>query len=152
MGDKSAVKKAKECIKQLTQWHHTDVTHPGAIHEEMDLDQALHKYVIGSKGSEIHHIQNNFKVSVHIPNAASLHTGILVVGEQDGVTKAVVYINKVIEKALAPREEKPSEFEKREQARVQEEQEEVEPWMRSYIKGPTEAATIDISEAAFPTL
>jgi len=152
VGDKNAVKKAKEAIKQLTVWHHTDVTHPGCIHEEMDLDAAVHKYVIGNKGSEIHHIQNNFKVSVHIPNSNSSHTGVLVVGEQDGVTKACAYISKVVEKALAPREEKPSEYEKREQARELAEQEEVEPWMRSYIKGPSEAAMIDISEAAFPTL
>ena len=85
------------------------------------MDAALHKYVIRSKGSEIHHIQNNFKVSVHIPNSSSVYTGILVVGEQENVTKAIAYINKVIEKALAPREEKPSEFEKREQARALEE-------------------------------
>lgn len=151
VGDKSAVKKAKETIKELSQYHHTDVTHPGVIHEEMPLDAAFHGTVIGKSGVEIKHIQGNFKVSVHIPNANSIHTGVLVVGEKDGVSKACAYINKIVEKALAPREEKPSEFELREQERVEQEDDEFnKPWMQTYIKDPTQQVALDFNE--FPGL
>ena len=153
VGDRNQVKKAKECIKQLSQWHHTEATHPGVSHTELELDAGVHKFVIGHKGQEIHHIQKNFHVQVYIPNTNSAHTGVLVVGEADNVAKAAAYVEKVIEKALAPkepREEKPTEFEQREQARQAEEQADIEPWMRTYIKDPATSNVLDMD--AFPAM
>ena len=64
VGDREKVKKAKELIKELIRYHHTTITHPGVAHLEMTIDPALHKHVIGAKGSEIKHIQQNFKVHI----------------------------------------------------------------------------------------
>ena len=77
------------------------MTHPGQIHVEMDVPAALYNYVIGARGSEIKHIQNNFKVSVHIPNADTVAKNVLVVGDPVGVKGAEKYIQKIIDQALA---------------------------------------------------
>lgn len=156
VGDKKNVQKAKECIKNLTQFHHSDATHPGYIHEEINIDAAHHKYIIGTKGSEIHHIQKNFKVNVHIPNAQSVHEGVLVVGERVSVEKATAYMHKVVENALLSKEEreaeraaKPTFAEQREAEKVAAEEAEIEPWMKTYIKEPS-SVTLDMD--SFPGL
>ena len=80
------------------------MTHPGQIHAEMDVPSALYNYIIGAKGSEIKHIQANFKVSVHIPNADTISRNILIVGDPPGVKNAEKYIQKIIDQALADKE------------------------------------------------
>ena len=42
VGDKKDVKKAKECIKVLNKYHHTEVTHPGLCHDELEFDTSVH--------------------------------------------------------------------------------------------------------------
>lgn len=61
-GNKDKVAIAKALILELTTYYHTTVTHPGHIHVEMDVPSALYNYIIGARGSEIKHIQGNFKV------------------------------------------------------------------------------------------
>jgi hypothetical protein len=61
-GNKDKVVIAKALILELTTYYHTTVTHPGHIHVEMDVPSALFNYIIGARGSEIKHIQGNFKV------------------------------------------------------------------------------------------
>jgi hypothetical protein len=136
VGDRKDVKRAKECIKVLSKYHHTEITHPGMCHDEMELSEEVHGYVIGYKGSEIHHIQKNFKVAVHIPGPFSLHEHVLVVGEPDDVRRAVTYINKVVEKALEPKQsaEEIIATEAAAAVAVDAEEEVLEPWMESYIK------------------
>jgi hypothetical protein len=80
------------------------VTHPGQEHIEMDVPSALYNYIIGSRGSEIKHIQGNFKVSVHIPNNDSISQNVLIVGDAVGVKGAEKYIQKIIDQAVADRE------------------------------------------------
>eukprot|EP01035_Chromulina_nebulosa_P021473 gene21473-27812_t len=75
-GLKDDVIKTKALIKELVQFHHTEVTHPG---------------------SEIKHIQANFKVSIYIPNEYSLSRNILIVGLPSNVDHAKRYILKIIE-------------------------------------------------------
>lgn len=158
VGDKLAVKKAKECIKHLIQWHHTLATHPGYVHAEMPLEADVHKYIIGHKGSEIHHIQKNYQVLVKIPNATTIYEGVLIVGEQENVIKASAYITKTIEKAIEKsaqyKQEREDKYaaatEQREQARAAEEQAEMEPWMRTYVKDPRTSNVLDMD--AFPAM
>ena len=97
VGDRDKVKKAKELLKELMRYHHTTITHPGVSHLEMTIDPSLHKFVIGAKGSEIKHIQQNFKVHVYIPNDHSFTTDVLVVGAQEDAQRAEAYILKVRE-------------------------------------------------------
>jgi len=97
-GLKDDVIKTKALIKELVQFHHTEVTHPGVIHEELDnIASHYYNYIIGPKGSEIKHIQANFKVSIYIPNEYSLSRNILIVGLPSNVDHAKRYILKIIE-------------------------------------------------------
>jgi hypothetical protein len=61
-GQKENVIKTKALIKELLMYHHTQVTHPGLEHVEVEIDPHFYNYIIGAKGAEIRHIQNNFKV------------------------------------------------------------------------------------------
>ena len=83
---------------------HTSVTHPGQIHAEMDVPAPLYSYIIGARGSEIKHIQNNFKVSVHIPNENTVTKNVLIVGDPVGVKGAEKYVQKIIDQAIADKE------------------------------------------------
>merc|ERR1711871_867254 len=136
VGDKKDVKRAKECIKVLCKYHHTEVTHPGMCHDEMELDSSVHGYIIGYKGSMIHHIQKNFKVAIHIPGPYSLHENVLVVGEPDDVRRAVTHISKEVEKALEPKQsaEELIAAEAKTAVATDQEEEALEPWMEAYIK------------------
>lgn len=103
-GNKEKVQQAKDIIGDLMKYYHTAVTHPGHVHAEMDVPAVLYNYIIGARGSEIKHIQANFKVSVHIPNADSLTKNIIVAGEPAGVKGAEKYIQKIIDQAITDRE------------------------------------------------
>ena len=103
-GNKEKVQQAKDLIIELTKYYHTSVTHPGQIHVEMDVPSALYNYIIGARGSEIKHIQANFKVSVHIPNVDTISKNVLVVGDPHGVKGAEKYIQKIIDQAVADKE------------------------------------------------
>mmetsp|Transcript_1072 Transcript_1072/g.1724 ORF Transcript_1072/g.1724 Transcript_1072/m.1724 type:complete len:496 (-) Transcript_1072:171-1658(-) len=95
-GPRENIARAKEVIREIQQFFHSPVTHPGLVHSALDIPSRMYNNIIGAKGSEIRHIQNNFKVAVHIPGAQSVTQNVLVVGEQDGVNKAVRYIQKIV--------------------------------------------------------
>lgn len=97
-GHRDKVTVARNLILDLTKYYHTPVTHPDTVHVEMDVPSQYYNYIIGSKGSEIKHIQANFKVNVFIPNAESVNPNLLVVGEQAGVSGAEKHILKLVEK------------------------------------------------------
>jgi len=96
-GMKDNVIKAKALIKELVLYYHTSITHPGVTHEELDIPSNYYNYIIGAKGSEIKHIQSNFKVSVHIPNMESINKNIVIVGQPSNVEHAKKYILKIID-------------------------------------------------------
>jgi hypothetical protein len=97
-GNREKVAIARNLILDLTKYYHTPVTHPGITHKEMEIASNYFNFIIGSKGSEIKHIQANYKVSVYIPNVESINRNLLIVGEQDNVDKAEAHITKIIEK------------------------------------------------------
>merc|ERR1712125_26713 len=94
-GATDAVKKGKEVIESICQYQHHEVTHPGEIPEEMDIPPECYAWIIGSKGSELRHIQNNYRVKVSIPRES--HGSVLVVGAKEDVPRAVTYIWKICE-------------------------------------------------------
>ena len=98
-GPKEKVAQAKTVIKEITEFYHSSVTHPGVVHAVMDCPDRLHNLIIGPKGSEIRHIENNFKVSVYIPNAETVNKSVVVVGESEGVSAAHRYMCKIISQA-----------------------------------------------------
>ena len=103
-GNVDKVQEAKNIITELTKYYHTSVTHPGQIHAEIFVPQTMYNYIIGARGSEIKQIQNNFKVSVYIPNVDSVTKSVVVVGEPEGVKAAEKHIQKIIDLATADRE------------------------------------------------
>lgn len=102
-GMKDNVIKAKAIIKELLLYYHTPITHPGVVHEELDIPSNYYNHIIGSKGSEIKHIQGNFKVSVHIPNLDSVNKNVVIVGSPPNVENARKYILKVIDNVIQGR-------------------------------------------------
>eukprot|EP00401_Gymnodinium_catenatum_P073337 CAMPEP_0117594130 /NCGR_PEP_ID=MMETSP0784-20121206/73026_1 /TAXON_ID=39447 /ORGANISM="" /LENGTH=585 /DNA_ID=CAMNT_0005396147 /DNA_START=60 /DNA_END=1814 /DNA_ORIENTATION=- len=64
-GSRDKISLARQLILDLTKYFHTPITHPGITHTEMDVPSNYYNYIIGSKGSEIKHIQSNYKVTVH---------------------------------------------------------------------------------------
>lgn len=97
-GSKDKVALARSLILDLTKYYHTPVTHPGICHVELDIPSHYYNYIIGSKGSEIKHIQANYKVTVYIPNADSAIPNLLIVGEEANVLTAEKHVHRLIEK------------------------------------------------------
>lgn len=135
-GPKDKVGMAKELIKELTKYFHTSVTHPGLVHVEMDVPTHLYNYIIGSRGSEVKHIQGNFKVSVHIPQELSVNKNVVIVGSKEGVEKAQRYIQqKIIDQAGkddAAASQVASAWAAGARGGIVEEEEVQEPWMEQY--------------------
>ena len=124
---------AKALIKEIAMYYHSEVTHPGVVHAEMpDIPSISYNLIIGSKGSEIRHIQANFKVTVQIPNANSNCKNLLVIGPPSNVEAAAAYIRKIVKQS-----------QQEEVAAVEgfssghhnpEDAEEHEPWMDAYVR------------------
>lgn len=97
-GLKEKVSIARNLILEITRYYHTPITHPGIVHKELEIDSKYFNFIIGTKGSEIKHIQANYKVSVHIPNEETHHENLLIVGEPANVEGAERHIMKLVEK------------------------------------------------------
>lgn len=95
-GPKEQVAAAKVVLHEIQSVYHSEITHPGVVHVEIDVPERMFNFIIGPKGSEIRHIENNFKVSVFIPNADSLNKSVVVVGPPVGVESSERYIRKII--------------------------------------------------------
>ncbi|KAL3904514.1 MAG: hypothetical protein SGARI_004891, partial [Bacillariaceae sp.] len=90
--DKANVKKCKTVIQELLKYHHTEITHPGFIHEEVYVPQEFFHCVIGPRGSEIKPIRGNYKVEVYMPSNGSNSENVICVGRKQNVDKAISYI------------------------------------------------------------
>mmetsp|Transcript_99194 Transcript_99194/g.318259 ORF Transcript_99194/g.318259 Transcript_99194/m.318259 type:complete len:542 (+) Transcript_99194:1314-2939(+) len=95
-GKDTDVEKAKAVINNIIMYCHDDLTHPGFTHAELDIEPWAYRYLIGSKGSEMKHIQHNWKVKVNIPRETSANDKVLIVGEADQVERAKTYCEKLI--------------------------------------------------------
>ena len=105
-GPKEGIAQAKQIITQITELYYHPVTHPGVVHVNLDVPEKYFNFIIGTKGSEIKHIQNNFKVSVKIPDRNTVFQSVLVIGEIQNCDNAVRYINKLITQVDAREQER----------------------------------------------
>jgi len=128
-GESAGVEKAKDVINSLNLFGHHEVTHPGWSHEEMEIEDWKYRFIIGAGGSEMRHIQNNFKVKVNIPRDDP-NGKVVVVGDAADVDRAVKYITKVVENA-----EQPTGRDKPEKSEGDNRDDEgpLEPWMDAYM-------------------
>mmetsp|Transcript_80693 Transcript_80693/g.211832 ORF Transcript_80693/g.211832 Transcript_80693/m.211832 type:complete len:438 (+) Transcript_80693:92-1405(+) len=95
-GSAVSVEKAKDIINDICTYYHHPVTHPGQVHEELDVEEWCLRFIIGKAGSEMKHIQHNWKVKVNVPREYSANQKVVIVGEKDPVERAKTYIEKLI--------------------------------------------------------
>lgn len=126
------VEKAKDVINDIIMYYHHEITHPGEIHEEFTVPTWSLSFIIGKGGSEMRHIQNNFKVKVYIPRETSTNQNVVVVGEPSGVARAKAYIDKTLANAeTGARRERGTEG--KNDGDVWGDEDEEEPWMKQYM-------------------
>lgn len=129
-GSSESVEKAKNCINDIVMYGHSELTHPGVTHQEMEVDAWAYRYIIGTKGSELRHIQKNYHVKVSIPREHSANQNVLVVGEPRDVERAKAYIENSLWKA----ENAATQGRDRVDASdVWGDEEEEEEWMKAYL-------------------
>jgi len=102
-GSKESVAKGIEIIESIVKHGYHEITHPGFSHAEMEVEEWKYRFLIGPGGSEMRHIQNNFKVKVNIPRETSETDKVVVLGEAADVARAVKYIEKRLFEAEQPK-------------------------------------------------
>merc|ERR1719247_563890 len=102
-GSKASVALGKEIVNSIAMYGHHSLIHPGQEHHELEIEAWRYPFIIGSKGSELRHIQNSFKVKVNIPREFSLNQNVVIVGEPMGIERAVKHIEKILYEAEQPR-------------------------------------------------
>jgi len=103
-GKKENAETAKEVINDIMMYGHHEITHPGEVHEEMEIEYWNYSYIIGTKGCEMRHIQKTFEVRIMIPREkVSVNENVVVVGQKTNVARAKLYIEKVIAQASEPK-------------------------------------------------
>jgi len=102
-GAQQSVELGKEIINSIVDYGHHEITHPGFVHTEVEVEEWKYKYLIGTKGSEMRHIQNSFHVKVNIPREHSVVKNVVVVGEPRDVERACKHIDKVMWAADQPK-------------------------------------------------
>jgi rRNA processing protein Krr1/Pno1 len=102
-GKADNVETAKEVVNDIVMYYHHDITHPGQVHEELEIEEWNYRFIIGKAGSELRHIEKNYKVRVRIPRDETPNRNVVVVGEKRDVERGVAYIYNAIAKANEPR-------------------------------------------------
>eukprot|EP00933_Yihiella_yeosuensis_P080007 TRINITY_DN93410_c0_g1_i1.p1 TRINITY_DN93410_c0_g1~~TRINITY_DN93410_c0_g1_i1.p1 ORF type:complete len:482 (-),score=175.76 TRINITY_DN93410_c0_g1_i1:355-1800(-) len=130
-GSNANVAKAKEAINEILKFYHSEVTHPGIVHEEVEIEPWQLQWVIGPKGSEIRHIQNNFHVKLYLAGENSVNPAHILVGEPADVKRANAYIEKLLwsDTNASGREAATGKYD----GDGWEGEEEVEDWMQGYL-------------------
>jgi len=125
------VEEAKEVLNSIIMYTHHELTHPGIVHEEMEIDNWSLKYIIGKNGSEMKHIQKNWDVKVSIPRDNSTNQKVLIVGEPSNVERAKAYVERVLwnaENQVRGGRDKVDDGDG-----WGDEEDDIEPWMKDYI-------------------
>eukprot|EP00930_Biecheleria_cincta_P052244 TRINITY_DN374_c0_g1_i3.p1 TRINITY_DN374_c0_g1~~TRINITY_DN374_c0_g1_i3.p1 ORF type:complete len:550 (-),score=189.74 TRINITY_DN374_c0_g1_i3:77-1642(-) len=129
-GKNENVEACKQAINNIAMYGYDEITHPGFSHEELDVPDWAYRFLIGKAGSELRHIQNNYKVKVNIPREHSMCQSVVCVGEKLNVERAKAYIDKLLWNA----ENQSKGREKAEGALdTWGQEEEEEDWMKAYM-------------------
>jgi len=102
-GANAGVEKAKEIINAIAMYSCHEVTHPGLTYRELEIEEWRYRFLIGKNGSEMRHIQNNYKVKVNIPREFSANDKVVIVGEAKDIDRACKHIDKVMYEADQPK-------------------------------------------------
>lgn len=152
-GFKSQVNEAKAVVREIMKYFHSDLLNPDMVHVELTPDEVppeMYNVLIGTKGSEIKHIQGNFKVALHIPHGVQgvecLNNNLVLVGAPSNVDAAVRYINKLVANVNARNAERGARVSSGGGAGAEVE-EPLEPWMMQYVRPSRHAAESDSTSA-----
>jgi hypothetical protein len=152
-GEREQIAAAKDIIREITTYYHSDVTHPGLTHAALDIPSRMFNAIIGSRGSEIKHIQNNFKVAVHIPNPNSLTQMVIVVGRPSDVDSAVRYIQKITSQIVTEEATAASVAQTWNEQNASNGEEGEDPeWMAQYMYNRDASKTVNLLGAAAPVV
>jgi len=131
-GSRESVDKAKEVVNDIVLYYHHPLTHADQVHAEMEVKEEMYRFLIGRAGSELRHIQNNYKVRLNIPREFSANKNVVIVGDESDVDRSKAYIEKLLYNAEhAPKGRDKAENEGGDH--WGEEGGEEEAWMKSYI-------------------
>jgi len=92
------VQEAKSVIDSLTKDFYHPITHKDKVSRRVEVDHHYLNALIGSKGSEIRHMQNSFKVGVYIPNEINKNDDVVVVGDEMHVASCIKHIEGIVYK------------------------------------------------------
>lgn len=147
-GDRENISRTKDVIRDIMAFYHSPITHPGYVHASLDIPSRFYNNIIGTRGSEIRHIQNNFKVAVHIPSSTTLNQTLLVVGENShNVDNAVRYIQKIVQQVTNDEINNAVVAETwDEQSKIQTGDED-EEWMSQYMYNRNSNKAVDLMNA-----
>lgn len=158
-GFKSQVNAAKAIVRDVMRYFHSDELNPELEHMELGHDEVppeMYNVLIGSKGSEIKHIQGNFRVALHMPQGVQgvecLNNNLVLVGAPENVTAAQRYILKLVASVHARNAERDARAGGSSGGAsgrgVAEEDEDLEPWMLQYVKSSRAEASAGSEGAA----
>lgn len=130
-------------------YYHSPITHPGYVHASLDIPTRFYNNIIGTRGGEIRHIQNNFKVAVHIPSSTTLNQTLLVVGENShNVDNAVRYIQKIVQQVTTDEINNAVVAETwDEQTKLQNADDNDDQWISQYMYNRNPNKTVDLMNA-----
>lgn len=128
-GSKENVQKAKEALESIIMYYHHPITHPDLDHLELEVPEWAYSYVIGKQGSELKHIQSNFKVRMYIPRENSANPNVVVVGLKRDCERTKTYVEKLLTAASEPKGRGAAD---KADDHFGDEGEE-EPWMKQYM-------------------
>lgn len=96
-GKKDNVAQAKAMLKDIKQYYHSEVTHPGVVHLELSIDPRYFSHIIGNHGQMIRHLQRSNRVNIYIPGEGWENSHVVLVGLPSQVDAARSGIEKLIE-------------------------------------------------------
>jgi predicted RNA-binding protein YlqC (UPF0109 family) len=103
VGERAAVKRAKETIALLVKQHWTPVTHPGFASVEVAVPPEQYSLIIGPRGQTIKSIEGDTRCKIHIPDKLDDAEAVLVVGPAANVAKAAQRVVAVVKAGFTKR-------------------------------------------------
>jgi len=93
-GNRASVASALDVLQDLAMYHHSEITHPGLVHRELDV--SMHESWQHVMCAEGRHVAQHFDVSVHIPQEDSMNQFVVLVGVPVMLEQAHKHVQKML--------------------------------------------------------
>merc|ERR1712232_46812 len=91
IGERNSVTKCHEAVRSILMHHHHESTHPGEQHDTIEVHAQARAAIIGKNGSELRHIQNNWRVRVYMHRET-----VSIVGLANDVARSTAYVKRML--------------------------------------------------------